>query len=63
MQKELDLPNPRQMEEIILDSIYNGLISGKIDHKLKILQVITLIYIYIYIYNLDRLHLWERCPS
>lgn len=37
--KELHISSLRELEDMIIESIYEGLIEGKIDHRLEIFQV------------------------
>ena len=37
--KYLDIQELRELEDLIIDCIYNDLISGKLDQKNKVLQV------------------------
>lgn len=37
--KKLDLDNVRDLEDILIDTTYTGLLKGKLDQKLKCFQV------------------------
>ena len=39
LMKYLDIQELRELEDLIIDCIYNDLISGKLDQKNKVLQV------------------------
>lgn len=39
LMKELNISSLRELEDMIIESIYEGLIEGKIDHRLEIFQV------------------------
>jgi len=39
LQKELDISELRELEDLIIDAIYQGIIQGKLDQKLKQLEV------------------------
>lgn len=39
LQANLQIPSLRELEDLIIDSIYHGLLEGKLDHKLSALQV------------------------
>ena len=37
--EQLDVPNVRQLEDLIIDAIYKNIINGKLDQKKKCLNV------------------------
>jgi len=37
--QQLDIPNVRELEDLIIDSIYQGVIKGKLDQKFKQLEI------------------------
>lgn len=39
LQSQLQIPSLRELEDLIIDSIYHGLLEGKLDHKLSALQI------------------------
>ncbi|CAG9319622.1 unnamed protein product [Blepharisma stoltei] len=41
LQQVLNISSVRELEDLIIDSIYEGLINGKIDHKLSALKVMS----------------------
>ncbi len=39
LQKELEISEVRELEDVIIDAIYQGIIQGKLDQKSKHLHV------------------------
>ena len=39
LMKDLEIPNVRELEDYIIECIYNGLLSGKLDQKNRMLHV------------------------
>ncbi|KAG1140880.1 hypothetical protein G6F37_008725 [Rhizopus arrhizus] len=43
LQRELNIPTVRELEDLIMDAMYNGLVTGKLDQRQRQLQVMKTI--------------------
>jgi len=41
LSRSLDIQDERKLDELIIDSIYSGVIEGKINQKERVFKVIT----------------------